>query len=155
MAQFGFISLKKTLAHQTIKMKNRSYDVNGKSNLGYVDHENNTSTEGVFSTKQGISMLNIKIVRLENHIRGLTKYNTKIFISGMREQQPGSGSPTYINDTTDVSIASHGLFKYAPRCCRKVFLSAAGLLFFLCWASTLQVSALQSIFSSFYCSLEF
>ena len=63
----------------------------------------------------------------------------------MREEHQGSGSPTYINDTTDVSIATHGLFKYAPRCCRKVFLSAAGLLFFLCWASTLQVSALQSI----------
>ena len=47
-------------------MKNRSYDVNGKSNLGYVDHENNTSTEGVFSTKQGISMLNVKIVRLKD-----------------------------------------------------------------------------------------
>ena len=43
-------------------MKNRSYDVNGKSNLGYVDHENNTSPEGVFSTKQGINMFNVKIV---------------------------------------------------------------------------------------------
>ena len=63
MARFGFICLKRTLAHQTIKMKNRSYDVNGKSNLGYVDHENNTSTEGVFSTKQGIGMPIIKIVR--------------------------------------------------------------------------------------------
>ena len=124
-------------------MKNRSYDVNGKSNLGYVDHENNTSTEGVFSTKQGTSMLIINIVRYSlqmNHIRGLTKHDTNILISGMREQQSGGGSPTYINDTTDVTITTHGLFKYAPRCCRKVFLSAAGLLFFLCWASTLQVS---------------
>ena len=67
MAQFGFICLKKSAcsSNQTIKMKNRSYDVNGKSNPGYVDHENNTSTEGVFSTKQGISMLIIKIVCLE------------------------------------------------------------------------------------------
>ena len=53
-----FVS-KKTFAHQTIKMKHRSYDVNGKSNLGYVDHENNTTPEGVFSTKQGINMFNI------------------------------------------------------------------------------------------------
>ena len=141
-------------------MKNRSYDVNGKSNLGYVDHENNTSTEGVFSTKQGISMLIIKIVRLKSYSfhmnpkRGLTKHDTNILISGMREQQPGSGSPTYINDTTDVTLATHGLFKYAPKCCRKLFLSAAGLLFFLCWASTLQVSSLQSIFSSLNCFLE-
>ena len=120
-------------------MKNRSYDVNGKSNLGYVDHENNTSPEGVFSTKQGISMFIIPILRL-NPIRGLTKNDANILILGMREQQPGSASPTYINDTTDVTITTHGLFKYAPRCCRKVFLSAAGLLFFLCWASTLQVS---------------
>ena len=43
-------------------MKNRSYDVNGKSNLGYVDHENNTSPEGVFSTKKGINMFIVKIV---------------------------------------------------------------------------------------------
>ena len=54
-------------------MKNRSYDVNGKSNLGYVDHENNTSTEGVFSTKQGISMLIIKIMRLEKSEKRLNK----------------------------------------------------------------------------------
>ena len=80
MAQFGFISLKKTLAHQTIKMKNRSYDVNGKSNLGYVDHENNTSTEGVFSTKQGINMLNVKIVSdaISLDIENETKYEPKI-----------------------------------------------------------------------------
>ena len=125
-------------------MKHRSYDVNGKSNLGYVDHENNTTPEGVFSTKQGINMFNIKIVSdaiyLSNtRYRKLDIIRTHYLISGMREERQGSGSPTYINDTTDVTIATHGLFKYAPKCCRKVFLSAAGLLFFLCWASTLQV----------------
>ena len=71
----------------------------------------------------------------------------------MREERQGSGSPTYINDTTDVTIATHGLFKYAPRCCRKVFLSAAGLLFFLCWASTLQVILFVYLNSSMLDSL--
>ena len=73
----------------------------------------------------------------------------------MREERQGSGSPTYINDTTDVSIATHGLFKYAPRCCRKVFLSAAGLLFFLCWASTLQVILFVYLNSSMLDSLNY
>ena len=64
-------------------MKNRSYDVNGKSNLGYVDHENNTSPEGVFSTKQGINMFNIKIVsdaiyNLTLDIENKTKYGPNI-----------------------------------------------------------------------------
>ena len=61
-------------------MKNRSYDVNGKSNLGYVDHENNTSTEGVFSTKQGINMFNVKIVsvNLTLDIENKTKYEPNI-----------------------------------------------------------------------------
>ena len=64
-------------------MKNRSYDVNGKSNLGYVDHENNTSPEGVFSKKQGINMFNIKIVsdaiyNLTLDIENITKYEPNI-----------------------------------------------------------------------------
>ena len=64
-------------------MKNRSYDVNGKSNLGYVDHENNTSPEGVFSTKQGINMFNVKIVsdaiyNLILDIENKTKYEPNI-----------------------------------------------------------------------------
>ena len=61
-------------------MKNRSYDVNGKSNLGYVDHENNTSPEGVFSKKQGINMFNVKIVsdNLTLDIENKTKYEPNI-----------------------------------------------------------------------------
>ena len=64
-------------------MKNRSYDVNGKSNLGYVDHENNTSPEGVFSKKQGINMFIVKIVSdaifyLARIIRNKAKYEPNI-----------------------------------------------------------------------------
>ena len=33
-----------------------------------------------------------------------------------------------------------GLFVYAPQYCQNAFLSVYGLLFFLCWASTIQVS---------------
>ena len=33
-----------------------------------------------------------------------------------------------------------GLFVYAPKCCQNAFLSVYGLLFFLSWASTIQVS---------------
>ena len=33
-----------------------------------------------------------------------------------------------------------GLFQYTPKCFRNTFLNVYGLLFFLCWASTIQVS---------------
>ena len=33
-----------------------------------------------------------------------------------------------------------GLFKYAPSWARNIFLTPAGILFFLCWASTMQVT---------------
>ena len=33
-----------------------------------------------------------------------------------------------------------GLFQYTPKCFQNVFLNIYGLLFFLCWASTIQVS---------------
>ena len=39
--------------------------------------------------------------------------------------------------TTDEDI---GLFQYTPKCFQNVFLNIYGLLFFLCWASTIQVS---------------
>ena len=33
-----------------------------------------------------------------------------------------------------------GLFQYTPKCFQDTFLNVYGLLFFLCWASTIQVS---------------
>ena len=33
-----------------------------------------------------------------------------------------------------------GLLSYTPNCFRNAFLSVYGILFFLCWASTIQVS---------------
>ena len=36
-----------------------------------------------------------------------------------------------------------GMFKYTPSWCRKLFLSPAGLLFFLSWGSTIQVTIIQ------------
>ena len=33
-----------------------------------------------------------------------------------------------------------GLFRYTPKCFQNTFLNVYGLLFFLCWASTIQVS---------------
>ena len=36
-----------------------------------------------------------------------------------------------------------GLFQYTPKCFRNTFLNVYGLLFFLCWASTIQVSFLK------------
>ena len=37
-------------------------------------------------------------------------------------------------------IVADGLLKYAPKCCQNALLSIYGLLFFLSWASTIQVS---------------
>ena len=41
-------------------------------------------------------------------------------------------SPTLKNENM-------GLFAYAPQCCRNIILTPCGVLFFLCWASTMQV----------------
>ena len=52
--------------------------------------------------------------------------------------------------TTDVTVSTKetfltkediGLFVYTPKCFQKAFLSVYGLLFFLCCASTIQVSS--------------
>lgn len=37
-------------------------------------------------------------------------------------------------------IVASGLLTYAPKCCQNALLSIYGLLFFLSWASTIQVS---------------
>ena len=37
-----------------------------------------------------------------------------------------------------------GLFAYAPECCRNALLRPYSLLFFLCWASTMQVNNIAS-----------
>ena len=60
------------------------------------------------------------------------------------ESERNTGNPTCIG-SPPISRNSHGLFQYAPVCCRKMFLSAIGLLFFLCWASTLQVVHILAI----------
>ena len=41
---------------------------------------------------------------------------------------------------TRISRRTHGMFKYAPECCRNVFLSPGGLLFFLSWGFAVQVA---------------
>ena len=43
-----------------------------------------------------------------------------------------------------------GLFQYTPKCFRNTFLNVYGLLFFLCWASTIQVSFLKCNKSLYY-----
>ena len=57
-----------------------------------------------------------------------------------------------VNQRTEISLPTTlkeirrdylGLFKYAPLWCRKLFLSPAGLLFFLSWGSTIQVTIIQ------------
>ena len=67
------------------------------------------------------------------------------FILGTKDHEQDSGHPAYIV-TTEITQNTHGLFKYTPLCCRKAFLSAAGLLFFLSWGSTMQVKCLLPIF---------
>ena len=46
------------------------------------------------------------------------------------------------NDTKENLVINNdiGLFIYTPKCFQKAFLSVYGLLFFLCCASTIQVS---------------
>ena len=46
------------------------------------------------------------------------------------------------DDTTKDPVRNEdtGLFQYTPKCFQNVFLNVYGLLFFLCWASTIQVS---------------
>ena len=39
-----------------------------------------------------------------------------------------------------VSENKFGLFKYAPKWARNILVTPAGILFFLCWASTMQVT---------------
>ena len=44
------------------------------------------------------------------------------------------------NGVRNREIVATGLLKYAPKCCQNALLSIYGLLFFLSWASTIQVS---------------
>jgi len=101
-------------------MKNGSYEVNSKSNFGYVDNEG-INSPGVFAINNGN----------ENGVE--SEPNT-----GTREPEQGKGNSTYMVKKEELSQTTHGLFKYTPVGCRKIFLSAAGLLFFLCVASTIQ-----------------
>ena len=47
------------------------------------------------------------------------------------------------------AIEDIGLFRYTPKCFQHTFLNVYGLLFFLCWASTIQVSNRLSRYNLF------
>ena len=55
--------------------------------------------------------------------------------------------PPSNTESTPLLVGDSGLFAYAPKWVRNVCLTPYGILFFLCWASTMQVSIIIIISS--------